>query len=230
MIRSNNYISVGCVQHWQVICCVYFFLVPVFVPAMFYSQQPRFQLFQVINENHLSFEWTKMTTQSPNEVSQIAQNIKANSFFNRQLLQVDFHKNWLQLLHILKWGIQASAGTTLSYGGSNQGAFFVPMYMGSILSLQLTKRPYFIPFIAAGYSIWSIGFHTLSSMLFQWSAGAHISFSIMKPSLGYTLLDEYGIHDMGIIAKTTSYYFVENGLPHGNILIASLHIGVYFQF
>ena len=108
--------------------------------------------------------------------SQITQNAKTNSFFNRQLAQLDFHKDWLKLLHVLKWGIQASIGATLSYGDSNQNTFFIPMYIGSILSLQLTKRPYFIPFASAGYSVWSIGFHTLSSVLFQWSAGARISF------------------------------------------------------
>ncbi len=195
---------------------------------MFHSPQPRFQLFQIINENNISFEWTKMTVQSDSQVIQIAQGIKKSSFFNRQLVQLNFYKNWLQIFRVFKWGFQAGAGTTVYY--NNQKSFFIPMYVGSVLSLQITQKPFIIPFISAGYSMWSIGFHTLSSVLSHWSAGALISFAIMKSSLGYTLLDEYGIHDMGIIVRTSSCYSVKDWLPQGDVLAASLHIGAYFRF
>ena len=209
----------------KIFCCLLF--TPIFAQAMLQSAKS-FKFAEVIYENQLSFGWGKLNLESPSELSKITKNIQASELANRQMLELDFQQNWLNIFHILKWGFQASISIPLYK--SQTKTFVMPLQLSSILSLQLTHQPRILPFISAGCAVWNINWNAFSSYLAFWSLGTKISFALIKPALNYTLLDDYGIDDIGILIQTSSFYLTEKAKPEENIILASWQIGTYFHF
>ena len=205
-----------------------FYTVLLLAPALnvaWASKSRAFPFVQLIRQNHLSFEWVDMQVQSAALLSQITQPARSASFFNQHLVQLDFHRDWLNILNLFHWGFSVGAG--MSFGG---GRVFTPLYTGSVLSLHLGTRPWAVPFVSSGYALWAMEWQQFSSLILEWNAGVNLSFAIFKPSLGYTLSDEYGIEDMGVVVKTTSYYSTKDFWPEGDKVFSSLHVGAYFRF
>ena len=143
-----------------------------------------------------------------------------NKSFLRNHLFLNLQYYLLQFPSFFKWSLKTSAGLTRNY--DRQSTTFIPLSVGGALHINLINS--LIPFFEVGYSVWNIDFQKFSSGFFYWSVGLNISFSLFKPSLQYTLPDEYDINDMGFaIESRWSIY-------KSNQFINTLHGGLYLRF
>ena len=143
-----------------------------------------------------------------------------NNSFLRNHLFLNLQYYLLQFPSFFKWSLKASAGLTRNY--DIQSTKFAPLSVGGALHINLIKS--LIPFIEAGYSVWGIDFEKFSSHFFYWSTGLNISFSLFKPSLQYTLPDEYKVNDMGFLLESRWSIYNSSQFIH------TLHGGLYLRF
>ena len=143
-----------------------------------------------------------------------------NNSFLRNHLFLNLQYYLFQFPSFFKWSLKASAGLTRNY--DIQSTNFAPLSVGGVLHINLINS--LIPFIEAGYSVWNIDFKKFSSHFFYWSTGLNISFSLFKPSLQYTLPDEYKVNDMGLILESRWSIYKDSYFIH------TLHGGLYLRF
>ena len=178
---------------------------------MFYLKWPNQIEFSVQGAGTLN-----ITEQTAPELIQT--NVNEDFLRNHQFLNLQYY--FLQFPSFFKWSLKASAGWTRNY--DNQSTEFIPLSIGGVFHLYLIDS--LVPFFEWGYSVWNINFDQFSSTFFYWGAGLNISFSLFKPSLRYTLPDEYTINDMGLnVESRWSTY-------KSNIFINTLHVGLYLRF
>lgn len=187
-------------------------------------------LFQWVSEQQTSFQWAyAFLKQTEKHAPDLLKEKIGDSFRNDMLFYLNFHQNIIQFPYILKWGLRASAGMTRNY--NIDSAYFIPMSLSVITSLQIFEKQIVVPFFEMGYSFWSVDFSESSDFFPFWSVGADISFSIFKSSLRYTLSDEYGIEDIGMSLEIRN-----NSSPTDfpdekrGYFLHSLHVGVYCKF
>ncbi len=187
-------------------------------------------LFRWLNEQNVSFQWAYAFLEQKNKYAPTLLKEKINeNFKNDTFLYFNFYQNIFQLPAILKWGLKASAGFTRNE--DVESLSFFPLSLSVITHLQVFRHQFIVPFFEMGYSIWNVDFSDFSQHFPFWGVGALISFSLFKPSLQYTLLDEYGIRDIGINlelrnqASPTSFFEKDRGY-----FLRSLHLGIYFHF
>ena len=148
----------------------------------------------------------------------IQTNVNKSFLRNHSFLNLQYY--FLQFPSFFKWSLKASAGLTRNY--DTQSTKFIPLSVGGVFHLYLIDS--LVPFFEWGYSVWNINFDKFSSTFFYWGAGLNISFSLFKPSLKYTLPDEYKINDMGLnVESRWSTY-------KSNTFINTLHVGLYLRF
>ena len=143
-----------------------------------------------------------------------------NNSFLRNHLFLNLQYYLFQFPSFFKWSLKASAGLTRNY--DIQSTNFAPLSVGGALHINLINS--LIPFIEAGYSVWNIDFKKFSSHFFYWGTGLNISFSLFKPSLQYTLPDEYKVNDMGLILESRWSIYKDSHFIH------TLHGGLYLRF
>ena len=194
------------------------------------SDKSRLALFRWLNEQNISFQWAYAILEKKQKYAPTLLKEKINeNFKNDTLLYLNFYQNVVQFPYVLKWGFKASAGFTRNE--DIESLSFFPLSLSVITSLQLSKHQFIVPFFEMGYSIWTIDFSDFSQLFPFWGVGALISFSLFKPSLRHTMLDEYGIRDVGINME-----FRNNSSPmeffekDRGYFLRSIHLGVYFHF
>ena len=143
-----------------------------------------------------------------------------NNSFLRNHLFLNLQYYLFQIPSFLKWSLKASAGLTRNY--DIQSTKFIPLSVGGALHINLIKS--LIPFVEVGYSVWSIDFQKFSSHFFYYGTGLNISFSLFKPSLKYTLPDEYKVNDMGLLLESRWSIYKTSQFIH------TLHGGLYLRF
>ena len=137
----------------------------------------------------------------------------------KNLLSAGFSYNFLKTPLFLKWGLKARAGFSLN--PDPKSSYLAPLSLTGIVHFQAFKP--IIPFLSAGVSQWLINFKSLSERSFHLSLGARISLSLFKPSLQYTLLDDYGLNDMGITLESLWRFYKNSQFMH------SFHAGFYLK-
>ena len=186
-------------------------------------------LFQWLNEPQFSSELAYIFLKQPKQYAPSLLAEKINQDFLKTTLFLNFHQNIMQFPYMLKWGIRASTGLTRNE--DNESIYFFPLSLSIILSLQIFKDQFITPFFEIGYSAWNIDFSELSEAFPFWSVGTIISLSLFKHSLRYTLPEEYGIQDMGIILEvrnnTSPFDFPDKTRGY---FLHSLHAGIYLKF
>ncbi len=157
-----------------------------------------------------------ITTQNAPKLIQT--NVNKAFLRNHSFLNLQYY--FLQFPSFFKWSLKVSAGLTRNY--DTQSTRFIPLNVGGVFHLYLIDS--LVPFFEWGYSVWNINFNEFSSTFFYWGTGLNISFSLFKPSLKYTLADEYKINDMGLnVESRWSIY-------KSNTFINTLHVGLYLRF
>ena len=148
----------------------------------------------------------------------IQENINKSFLRNHLFLSLQYYL--LQFPSFFKWSVKASAGLTRNY--DIQSTKFAPLSVGAALHINLINP--FTPFFEVGYSTWNIDFKRFSHAFFYWSTGLNVSFSLFKPSLQYTLPDEYSVNDMGFTLESRWSIYKSNQF------INTLHGGLYLRF
>ncbi len=216
----------------------------LFSPALLAQPQNELSLkpspspiFRSSSDYYLSFKWSQtewsQTTNKSVQKDSLVSGIQNEFFNNRQIFSIHLCRNLFQFLEFLKGGAEVAGGLSIFYDDDEPIVF--PIKAGGRISLNITQKPTIKPFISAGYALWGVGEggggrENFSSLMAYWSAGLWLSFSLFKPSLRYTLVDEYGLKDLGITFKINSYYSAEDGFPKGQLLISVWNLGVYFSF
>ncbi len=176
--------------------------------SRFMSQKETLILFQWLNEQQISLQWAgaNITKKDFNSKEGFApellkKEIHFDTFANDRLFYLNFQQNIIQFPYILKWGLRASLGVAFNY--DNDRKYFFPMSASGIWSLQIFKHQIIIPFFEMGFSTWNINSYLeeFTPLFPFWGVGASISLALFKNSLRYTLPDEYGIKDLGIILE-----------------------------
>ncbi|MDE0118944.1 MAG: hypothetical protein OXM55_02920 [Bdellovibrionales bacterium] len=194
------------------------------------TNKSRWTLFKWLNEQNISLQWAYAFLEKENKYAPKLLKEKINkNFKNDSLLYFNFYQNIFQLPYIFKWGLKASAGFTRNEDVASLS--FFPLSLSVITHLQIFRHQFILPFFEMGYSIWNVDYSDFSTLFPFWGAGALISFSLFKPSLQYTLLDEYGIKDIGINlelrnnSSPMSFFTKDRGY-----FFRSFHLGIYFHF
>ena len=143
-----------------------------------------------------------------------------NKSFLRNFLFFNVQYYFLQFPSFLRWSVKASTGLTRNY--DTQSTKFIPLSISGVLHIRIINAV--VPFIEWGYSLWNIDFSEFSSTFSYWGTGINISFSLFKPSLKYTLPDEYKINDMGIIVESRWSNYKEHSF------LDTVHGGLYLRF
>ncbi len=185
-------------------------------------------LFRWAMDQQISIEWGKGFLKEPDQRAPSLINKEINdTFLKDALLFFNVQKNLLYFPYIFKWGARASLGLARNY--DLEKTYFIPLSLSTVLTFQMIRQQFVFPFVEIGFSKWNIDFNSeeFSGWISYWSVGALISFSILKPSLSYTLLDEYKLNDWGLIVEFKSHYDAENNRKY---FLRTLHIGSYFNF
>lgn len=187
-------------------------------------------LFQWINEQEISLQWAYgFLKQKEKFAPTLLKKKITDDFKHDTIVYLNFHQNILQFPYILKWGLRASAGLTRNY--DHNKTYFSPLSLSAIISLQIFKHQFIVPFFEIGYSAWSVDFSEFSKFFPIWGVGTSISLALFKKSLRHTLPDEYGIQDMGIIVEVRNHSSPMD-LPEEKrgYFLHSVHTGIYFKF
>lgn len=216
------------------------------------TQEDKLILFQWLNEQQVSLQWAgsniaKKDFDSPEGFAPalLKKEINFDTFANDRLFFLNFQQNIIQFPYVLKWGLRTNLGVAFNY--DNEHKYFFPMSLSVILSLQIFKHQALIPFFEMGASTWNIGFYTekFTHAFPFWSIGTSISLALLKNSLRYTLPDEYGIKDIGVIMELRRYssplkwlnpWFddSEKEWPwtkeNRGYFLTSFHVGIYCRF
>ncbi len=198
-----------------------------FLPLVAHTQVNKelFTGFRVSYENHLSASFAR--SYQKENASIIVHNQDSNDFFNRKFAQLHYQHNVVHFISTVKLGYEAQTGITMQY--NNASPLIIPISFGLIYSISNVYLPYIVPFISGGYSIWNIQLSEWSKPMAYWSTGVKISFGLFKSSLNYTLPDEYGLQDMGAIAKAYFAHPISGIRPQGPYLWYVWSLGVYFH-
>ena len=187
-------------------------------------------LFHWLNEQNISLQWAYAFLEPENKYAPTLLKEKINeNFKNDTILYLNFYQNIFQFAYILKWGVKASAGFTRNE--DVESLSFFPLSVSVISQLQIFRHQFIVPFFEMGYSMWNVDFSDFSKLFPFWGVGALVSFSLLKPSLKHTLLDEYGIKDIGINVEMRnnsspmSFFTKDRGY-----FFRSFHLGIYFHF
>lgn len=193
------------------------------------KEESHWVLFRWLNEQQASVQWAHgfLNEEQKYMPSPLAEEIN-DSFKNDMFWYLNFHYNLMQFPYVLKWGAKASAGFTRNYDVDS--TYFFPLSLSVIFHLQVFKHQYITPFFELGYSTWNIDFSDEFSEFFPfWTVGTYISLSIFKRSLQYTLEDEYGIKDIGVVIDwrnhSSPFHFEERAY-----FLRSVHAGIYCKF
>ena len=174
-------------------------------PLHLKEQKEKLILFQWLNEQQISLQWAGTNISQKDFVGfapkLLKKEIHFDTFAYDRLFYLNFKQNIIQFPYILKWGLRASLAAAFNY--DNEQKYFFPISISGVWSLQIFKYQALVPFFEMGFSTWNIDFYTekFTYSFPFWSIGVSLSLALLKNSLRYTLPDEYGIKDIGIVME-----------------------------
>ena len=143
------------------------------------------------------------------------------SFFKDSLIYFNWQKNLIQFPYIFKWGIKGHLGWNYNEADAEP---LINIALSSITTLQFMNPQFIVPFIEIGASTWNTDFDHFSDISFFWGSGILLSMALLKPSLSYTLPDEYNLHDLGFLLQFVQQY---EAIDHSSYFF---HFGIYLIF
>ena len=187
-----------------------------------YGDNHSLPLFKWLDQQQISFQWGTLLSKETDNKNSSSTKTKntAHSFSDDSILYLSWHRNILQFPYILKWGVKGNLEWIYQKGDVWDS---LKLFLSSIITLQLIDPQYVVPFVEIGALTENVDFSTITPF---WSAGVLLSFAILKTSLVYTLPDEYGIHDMGVILELKTH----KSLMDGKDFLRYFHIGAYLLF
>ena len=190
-----------------------------------------FKWFQLLHKPmQLSLEWKQTSDTAAGPAFPITPSVHNQAVFNRQFGMASFHKDLLQLLNWIRFGLDIGPGITIYHDNSSHPSLIF-LKAGGQFNLVITQTPSVTPFIAGGY--WDT-IHQWERTGFAgayFSAGVKVSFALFKPSLYYILPDEYGLSDIGLTAQISYYYpLAEVSIPQNQARLNAWSVGVYCDF
>ena len=191
---------------------------------------PSLTLFQWANEQEISLQWAYGFLENPDvHAPALLQKTINSSFKNDTFIYLNFHQNFIQFPYIFKWGIRGSAGLTRNY--DHQSDYFIPVSVSAVLSLWIFKTQHLTPFVEMGVSGWSVNLSETSDVFPFYGGGVALSLALFKPSLRYTMPEEYGIRDIGFIIEVRNHLSpFDHPEEKTGAFMLSLHAGLYFRF
>ena len=173
----------------------------------------------LLNHVQVSVQWAKVLSWSENKTPSLLK-ASINESFLEHFLFLNLQYHILKWPGFLKWGLKTSAGLGRNY--DVQSKHFTPLSLGAVIYVYLIDS--IAPFVEWGYALWSVDFNEFSSVFPYLSAGLNISFNLLKPSLKYTLSDEYGIDDIGLSVESRWLFYKNYQFMH------TIHAGLYLRF
>jgi len=206
-------------------CLVFFFILFSSLPfSVFFAsssiEEQESKLFQWLDQHQLSVQWG--VASSEDEGSTI------DSFLYDSLIYLNWHRNILQFPYVLKWGVKGHFGWNYNKGENEKR--LINVSLSSITTLQIINPQYVVPFLELGASTWNVSFDHFSDISFFWGAGVLFSLSIFKPSLSYTLPDEYNLMDIGFLLQFVQQYTSFRNQTYIEDPVYYFHLALYFIF